>query len=293
MRQRGGTRPDAPTAIPWPGPLHQFAVLAQRYLAVIAADRQYTIFLALLPVVLSLLAWAVPGDAGLSVSTAVADGDRQPGQLLLALVVGAALMGAAAAIRELVKERTVYQHERAIGLSLPAYLMSKIVVLAGVVGLQAAVLTAVALAGRTALDDPLLGRGNIEIMVPVLAVAITTMLLGLAVSAAIDNADRGMPLLVLMVMAQLVFSGGLFPVYDRPVLEHLAWLAPARWAFAMAAASTDLGAGTSDAPDPLWRHDIAVWTAEAAILGAMAIASAVLTALLLRRQEVRRGRPAR
>ena len=39
---------------------------------------------------------------------------------------------------------------------------------------------------------------------------------GLLISAAIDNADRGMPLLVLLIMVQLIFCGGLFEVYDPP-----------------------------------------------------------------------------
>jgi len=70
-------------------------VLTQRYLTVIASDRAYTAFLAALPLALSLLAQAVPGSAGLSVHAALAAGDLQPRQLLLVLILGAALMGAA------------------------------------------------------------------------------------------------------------------------------------------------------------------------------------------------------
>lgn len=110
-------------------------MLCRRYLAVIAADRQYAIFLAVLPLVLSLLARAEPGSAGLSVAAATAGGDPQPAQLLLVLVIGAALMGAAASVRELVKERSIYCRERAVGLSAWAYLSSKIVVLGGVAAL--------------------------------------------------------------------------------------------------------------------------------------------------------------
>ena len=265
----------------------QFSVLCRRYLAVIAADRQYAIFLGALPLVLSLLARAVPGEAGLSVGTAAAAGNRQPGLLLLVLVLGGALMGAAVAIRELVKERAIYSHERAVGLSSGAYLLSKIVVLAAVVGVQGVVFTAAGLAGRPGPDDPLVAGGDLEVLLAVLSVALTSMLLGLMVSAVIDNADRGMPLLVLMIMAQLVFSGGLFPVHERAGLEQLAWLAPARWAFAMGAASVDLGAITRGA-DPLWRHDGVVWAGEAAILAGMAIGLTALIALVLRRCDPQR-----
>jgi ABC-type multidrug transport system ATPase subunit len=274
------------------GALTQLAVLCRRYVAVIAADRQYAIFLAVLPLMLSLLARAVPGSAGLSVSAAAAAQDRQPGQLLLVLVIGAALMGAAASIRELVKERAIYARERAIGLSLGAYVTSKVVVLSAVTALQATLFTALSLLGRNQPDDPLvMGAGYLEILAAVLGAAVTTMLIGLTISAFIDNADRGMPLLVLMIMVQLIFCGGLFEVHGRPVLEQLAWLAPARWAFAMAASTTELGRLDRGTVDPLWEHDAVVWAADAVILLGMAAAlTGVAAVLLLRLDPGRRSR---
>src|SRR5664279_3357300 len=189
----------------------QFLVLCRRYFAVIASDRQYAIFLIVLPLVLSLLARAVPGSAGLSVSAAAAADDPQPRQLLLVLIIGAALMGAAASVRELVKERPIYRRERAIGLSIGAYLTSKILVLGIITGLQATLFTTIALLDRNSPDDPLvLPSGHIEVLLAVLAVTVTSMLTGLLISAVIDNADRGMPLLVLLIMIQLILCGGLF-----------------------------------------------------------------------------------
>ncbi|RAG80263.1 ABC transporter ATP-binding protein, partial [Streptacidiphilus pinicola] len=63
------------------------------------------------------------------------------------LCVGGVLTGAANSVRELVKERTIYQRERAVGLSRSAYLCSKIVVLGTVTVVQAVVLTMVGLFG--------------------------------------------------------------------------------------------------------------------------------------------------
>ena len=297
-RYLAGDGPAAATphrfAAPEPAPpqqraLTQLAVLCRRYVAVIAADRQYAIFLAVLPLMLSLLARAVPGSTGLSVSAAAAAQDRQPGQLLLVLVVGAALMGAAASIRELVKERAIYSRERAIGLSLGAYVMSKVVVLSAVTALQATLFTALSLLSRNPPDDPLVtAAGHVEILAAVLGAAVTTMLIGLAISAFIDNADRGMPLLVLMVMVQLIFCGGLFEIHGRPVLEQLAWLAPARWAFAMAASTTELGSLNLGTIDPLWKHETVVWAADAVILVGMAAALTGVVAVLLRRLDPNR-----
>ncbi|MGH3926273.1 MAG: ABC transporter permease, partial [Pseudonocardiaceae bacterium] len=168
-------------------------------------------------------------------------------------------------------------------------LASKILVLGAVTGLQATVFTTLSLLGRYSPDDPLvLPAGHLEILVAVLGVSFTTMLIGLAISALIDNSDRGMPLLVLMVMAQLVCCGGLFPVHDRPVLEQLAWLAPARWAFAMVASTTDMATISSGPADPLWNHTATIWLADAAILAGIAIALVAMIAHHLTRLDPQR-----
>jgi len=262
----------------------QFGLLTQRYLAVIASDRAYTGFLVALPLVLSLLARAVPGSAGLSTRAALATGDPQPRQLLLVLVLGAALMGAAASVRELVKERPIYRRERAIGLSLTAYVASKVVVQGGVAVLQATLFTALALLGRDGPDEPLiLSSGVLEVVVAVVAVAVGSMLTGLAISAAIDNPDRGMPLLVLLIMMQLILCGGLFGIHDRPVLDQLAWLVPSRWGFSMTAATTGLAEVTHASPDPAWQHLAGTWSSDLVALAITAVMSLGLVALGLAR----------
>jgi hypothetical protein len=201
------------------------------------------------------------------VQAALADGDPQPRQLLLVLVIGAALMGAAASVRELVKERPIYRRERAIGLSLGAYLASKVVVLGVVTGLQATLFTTLALLGRDGPDEALvLTRGKLEILVAVLAVTLVSMLTGLLISAAIDNADRGMPLLVLLVMVQLILCGGLFGVHDRPVLDQLAWFVPSRWGFSMTAATAGLTDLSHPSLDPSWQHTAGTWFGNLAAL---------------------------
>ncbi len=264
--------------------LAQLAVLSRRYLAVIAADRQYAVFLAALPLVLSLLARLVPGSSGLSVQAAVAAREFQPSQLLLVLILGGALMGIAASIRELVKERPVYRRERAIGLSLGAYLTSKLLVLGVIAAAQAAVFTVLSMLGR---DDPdgavLVGSGLLEVLLAVVAVTVVTMAVGLMISAFIDNADRGMPLLVMVLMLELVVCGGFFPVNGRPVLEQVAWAVPSRWAFSMGAVTADLNALGRGAPDPAWDHTAARWLQSLAALAVLAVIPTAVTAWLLRR----------
>jgi ABC-type multidrug transport system ATPase subunit len=271
------------------GTLTQVVVLCRRYAAVIASDRQYVAFLAAMPLVLSLLAWAVPGESGLSVSAALPTQDAQPRQLLLVLIIGAALMGTAASMRELVKERPIYRRERAIGLSIGAYLASKILILTLVTGVQAAVFTLLGLIGRNAPDVALLlSDGRAEIMVAVFGVTLASMLIGLLLSALIDNADRGMPLLVVFIMVQLVLCGGLFEVYGRLVLEQASWLVPSRWGFSMVAATADVGQLIPGDEDPLWEHAPGVWLANAALLTSIGFVAIILTAASIKRLDPQR-----
>jgi hypothetical protein len=85
-----------------------------------------------------------------------------------------------------------------------------------------------------------LGSSLLELAVPVIALTIVSAMLGLVISAWVSNADKAMPMLVLMIMVQLVFSGGLVPLGGRPGLEQASYVVPARWGFAMAAATVDL-----------------------------------------------------
>ena len=122
-------------------------------------------------------------------------------------------------------------------MSRGAYLFSKLVVLTVVTSLQGLIL---GLLGAVLLPPPdqsvVIPWPRVEVAVAVVAVTVVSMIIGLLISAMIGDADRGMPLLVLVVMAELVLCGGMFGVRGRFALaEYLAWLSPSRWAYAMAA----------------------------------------------------------
>jgi ABC transport system ATP-binding/permease protein len=270
----------------------QFITLSRRYLAVIAADRQYSVTLLILPLLLSLFAHAVPGKAGLSIAKAIGARSTQPSQLLVLLIIGGGLMGCAASIREIVKERAIYQREHGIGLSRRAYLASKLVVLAALTSLQGLIL---GFLGVVLLPGPdqyvLIPWPRVEVAVAVVAVTVVSMMIGLLISAMIGNADRGMPLLVLVVMAELVLCGGMFGVKGRIPLEQLAWLSPSRWAYAMAASTIDLNdlRRTMGADqDPMWDYTTSSWLIAAGACAAQALVLVVLLGIRLRRLDPQR-----
>ena len=277
----------------------QFLTLCRRYLAVIAADRQFVGLSIALPLLLALFAHAVPGKAGLSLSTALLTRANRssPGQLLLVLVLGACLIGSAGAVREIVKERPIFARERSIGLSWGAYLASKAVVLGCIGAVQAVLLAWLGALGDHPSDTGIFSsHGRVELMITLALVTIASMAIGLTVSVAVSNADRVMPLLVLVIMAQLLLSGGLFPLRHRLVLEQLSWLSPARWGFAGGASVIDLERQPGLVADPLWNHTKAAFLGDLYALAALSLAYLVVTAVLLRRVgrlDSRLRRPAR
>jgi ABC-type multidrug transport system ATPase subunit len=272
------------------GLISQYFTLTRRYAAVVRSDRQYLVFLVALPLVLSLFARIVPASAGLSVRSAGLKAAGEITPLLLVLIMAGCLMGSAASVRELVKERAIYRRELTIGLSPLAYLASKLLVLAIVVGLQAAAFTYLGLYGRRPPDDPLVLQDGIgEIALTVMAAGLASMLIGLLISAMVSNADRPMPLVVLVVMAQLVLSGALIPLNSKPGVEQLSWATPARWGFAAAAASSGLP-DINPPVDPQWNHSRVAFTSDLGNLGVIAGAAGFVTLIRLRRLRPKRRR---
>ncbi len=270
----------------------QFATLCQRYLAVIAADRQYSVTLLILPMLLSLCAYAPPGKAGLSIAKAMELKSGQPAQILTLLIIGGGLMGCAASIREIVKERAIYQREHGIGLSSGAYLASKLVVLTAITTVQALILGFLGVAFRLPPDQfVLIPSPRLEVAMAVVAVTVVSMMIGLLISAMIGNADRGMPMLVLVVMAELVLCGGIFGVKGRIPLEQLAWLSPSRWAFAMSASTIDLNdlrRMSNSEIDPLWDYSKVSWLLAVAVCALQAVLLVILLAIRLKRLDPQR-----
>ncbi|MEU0005522.1 FHA domain-containing protein [Streptomyces sp. NPDC006314] len=259
----------------------QLRTLVRRYTAVLSADRTFLLIMIALPFVMGAMARALAGG-GLTRETAM--------NALLILCVGAVLTGAANAVRELVKERVVYQRERAVGLSRSAYLMSKVVVLGTVTVAQAVVLTLVALLGVD-LNAPG-GRGVLlpplaEIILAVALLAFTAMMLGLLVSALVRKEEVTMPLLVLLAIVQVVFCGALLPLDGVTGLQQLSWLVPSRWALGALAGTVGLSRivpGELTA-DPLFRHSAGVWLFDLVMLLVLSALYGFAVARLLRRRE--------
>ncbi|MGO9509776.1 MAG: FHA domain-containing protein [Mycobacterium sp.] len=255
----------------------QFSTIARRQIRLVISDRGYTVFLALLPFLIGVLTLTVRGKSGYGMSDPLGNNPAQPDQILVMLNVGAVFMGTALTIRDLIGERPIFRREQAVGLSTGAYLGAKIVVFSVFAIVQAAIATVISVVGwGTPLSDAvILGNVNVELFVTVAATCVASALLGMALSALAQSQDQIMPMLVVSIMSQLVFSGGMIWVTDRFLLDQLSWFTPARWGFAASASTIDthrLIPGPTDPKDSHWDHTKSAWLFDMAMLAVLCFA---------------------
>jgi ABC transport system ATP-binding/permease protein len=306
-------RPQLPPPLRQQGWWSQLRTLSARYLAVLVADRRnLALLLAQAPVLGVLMLAALPaGELGLPeapevrlVSTA--------GLVLFVVLLGATWMGANNAIREIARELPVLRRERAVGLSLSAYVTSKVVVLAGLTVLQGAVLVALATARqRGPTSAVVLGWPTGELMVVVALAGVASMTLALLVSALAGSPERATSVLPMLLILQLVLSAGVVlpEIAERPVLREMNTLSSAQWGVAAAASTADLNSlqlfddrlrdlRTVDAADPVpavevlsgeaaperrWAHTTRAWLTAVGALLALSLGAVLATVVVLRR----------
>ncbi|MGA8547436.1 MAG: ATP-binding cassette domain-containing protein, partial [Mycobacterium sp.] len=255
----------------------QVATLARRQARLIAADRGYFAFLALLPFVLGVLSLAVPGSTGLGYASPTGPQPEEPIDILILLNIGAVFMGTALTVRDLVGERMIFQRERAVGLSASAYLMAKVLVFSAAALVDTALMVIIMAIGKGAPSHGgvLLGNGVVagvvELWLTLTLTAVASAMVGLALSSLARSTEQVLPMLVVTIMVSMVLAGGLIPVTGRLVLDQISWLVPARWGFAAAASTVDLNHIEAGLPtDRLWRHVPSAWLLDMGMLAVLA-----------------------
>ena len=194
--------------------------------------------------------------------------------LVWLLIVGATWLGISNAVREIVKELPIYQRERSVGLSIQAYVGSKVAVLGAITIVQCIIMTAIALLpqhlGDVAQMDlkppsgpivpkmqqfaPLhkifvgqsaFGAGSFlhsataELMLDVVLAGLAAMALGLAFSALARSSDQALVILPLILVTQVVLSQP-FTAQGSPVLRTLGYVSSAQWGKNAASSTIDL-----------------------------------------------------
>ena len=290
QRPKPPPQPPGPQQLPGAPPrrsaLRQMTTLTRRYVRVIAADRGFLLTMGLLPIILGVLIRFV-GSSGLGPTSATNPANATAQTTLLLLVVCACLSGMASSVRELVKERRIYNRERSAGLSSGAYMSSKLLVLGVIVVVQSVILVLIGVVGR-----PLPPKGAFlsgfplgEILIGIAVLALASMSLGLLVSAIVSTSEKTMPFLVLLTMVQVILSGAVMPLAKKPGLSELAWIAPSRWGFGALAATSHLNTINGAPPgspariqpfDPVWTTSAGNWLRDMGIMIMLAVAFALI-----------------
>ncbi|WP_211278466.1 ATP-binding cassette domain-containing protein, partial [Mycobacterium marseillense] len=257
----------------------QLSTIARRQVRLVVSDRGYTIFLAILPFLIGALSLTVKGPhPGLGPADPMGPAPTQPQYIMVLLNIGAVFMGTALTIRDLIGERAIFKREQAVGLSTTAYLLAKIAVFCVFATGQAAIATIIVRLGKGAptAHPQFFGNSTFSLFVTVAGTCVASAMLGLLLSALAQSNEQIMPLLVVSIMSQLVFSSGMIPVYQRVGLEQMAWLTPARWGYAAGASSIDFPSlvKVKQIPtnDPIWQHSKHIFIFDMAMLTLLSIA---------------------
>jgi ABC-type multidrug transport system ATPase subunit len=256
----------------------QLSTIARRQVRLVVSDRGYTIFLAILPFLIGALSLTVKGPhPGLGPADPLGPAPTQPQYIMVLLNIGAVFMGTALTIRDLIGERAIFRREQAVGLSTTAYLLAKIAVFCVFATVQAAIATTIVRLGKGAptAHPQFFGNSTFSLFVTVAGTCVASAMLGLLLSALAQSNEQIMPLLVVSIMSQLVFSSGMIPVYQRIGLEQMAWLTPARWGYAAGASSIDFPSlvKVKQIPtnDPIWQHSKHIFVFDMLMLAVISI----------------------
>lgn len=221
---------------------HQFRVLFERNLRVLARDRfSLTLMLLVAPIVSAL-------DFLLAALLGKTPFDFYEGSFpvvmttLFSLTIYAVMVGSLSSMREIIKERDIYRRERLVNLKMLPYAFSKLGIAVVLAFYQAVWYVAL---HYLAFEMPG-GWHDIPYIYLTLALtALAGMMLGLLSSAIAPNANAAPLIVILFMVPQIVLSGAQVPLPDA-----VSALSSTRWG--LEALMSITGVGSDLMADPCW-----------------------------------------
>ncbi len=242
----GGTRPPVWSPAWRRAIADQARIFAGRYTRLMSRDRTALAFSLLQGIAVALLtALAVPKPFSWPVA------GNGP---MFVFGCAAVWFGMIGAVRELVKEKTIWRRELLAGGEMPAYLASKVAVLGALAAFQALTLTAAAGVTLGLPPGGPLGHPMVTVFITLWLAILSGMALGLLVSAGSTSADRAMSLVPYLLITQLVLCGVLFKL---GAVNFVSWIMPARWAVSALGGIAGLSAEQLHQTSGLYPHSAA------------------------------------
>lgn len=173
----------------------QMLTLTLRYVDLLLSDRINLLVLLLQAPLIALVVGAVFDTSGDLHRRASAES-----QIAFVLVLSAIWFGCINSAREIVKELPVYLRERSVNVTLPAYLLSKVLPLSALCLVQVASFLAIVTA-MLDLTGPFLDR-----LLTLFLSGFAATAMGLAVSAFVNSNDKAIAALPLLLIPQFILS---------------------------------------------------------------------------------------
>lgn len=198
----------------------QLRVLSARYFKLVFNDKQRLLLLLVqAPLLAVLISFVANGKQF--------EQYEMTKSLLFALSCSAFWVGMLNAIQEICKERTIVKREYMTGLSLSAYLFSKIIILGLLCLIQSVLIVGVFSVMVGLPEEGILTNPFFELLITTFITAVSSTAMGLFVSSLFTNADRAMTVAPIMLMPQILFSGLIFKLSGAT--EVISWIAVCRW----------------------------------------------------------------
>jgi ABC transport system ATP-binding/permease protein len=224
----------------------QFLILSQRNLAILMRDRASLILmLAIAPIlgILDFITWQrtlfdpLKGDAGQAIT------------MLFVAALIAVLVGSLATMREIVKEVEIYRRERAIGLQILPYILSKVWIGVLLALYQAAIFL---LTKKLAVEIPGGADTLVSFYITLVLATVAGMVMGLLVSALSPNQNVAPLLTIIFLVPQITFGGGMLPIrsFGSPG-QLINQITLTKWSFEALVTATELGLDVAE--DSCWQ----------------------------------------
>ena len=225
--------------------LRQFWILSRRYLDIVMRDRKTALLLLLLAPILGALDFTIWDRHLFDPKTGNATTALT--MLFIATLI-TILVGTVTSVREIVKEDAIYRRERMVGVRVLPYVASKVAV-GSLFALYSAIVLYVFLLASVDFSH-LSAADLLRFLVPFLLGTFSGLAWGLLISAVAPTEDRAMLLVILVLVPQFVFSGGMVPVRDLGTAgKVIGTVTSTRWELGALATSARIQSGPCRQPD--------------------------------------------
>jgi len=224
---------------------NQFLILSARYLDIMRRDKKTLLLLLAISPALGLLDGVtskrnlfdpVRGSATKAVQ-----------MLFMASIIGI-LVGTITSVREIVKEDAIYRRERMVSVRIFPYVASKVAV-GSLFALYSALVLYLCKIGFVDFGH-LSPVGHAELLFSFVLVTFSGLMWGLLVSAVAPTEDRAMLLVILVLVPQFIFAGGMDPVSELGVAGTIfGAVTSSRWALGAMATIAKIKTGAGKAAD--------------------------------------------